>query len=75
MTGMSYSVLLIFPNSFDPGVTLGLVKRVLASFTVGDFLIADSHSSNHLSPPFSSRVYTEPVETLTWALTLTNASF
>lgn len=52
-----------------------LMKTGLASFTVGDFLIAASHSSNNPSPPSSSRVCTEPTETLAQALTLTNACF
>lgn len=72
---MSYSVWLNFPNSFDPGTACSLMKTVLASFTVGDFLIADLHSSNNPSSPSSSRVYMEPAETLTETLTLTNASF
>lgn len=75
LQGMSYSVWLNFPNSFDPGTMCSIMKTVLASFTVGDFLTADSHSSNNPSPPSSSRVYTEPAETLTQALTLANASF
>lgn len=52
-----------------------LMKTGLASFTVGDFLIVASHSSNNPSPPSSSRVCTEPTETLAQALTLTNACF
>lgn len=75
ITGVPRSVWLNFPNSFAPGTACSLPKTALASFAVGDFLIADSHSPNNPSPPSSSRVYTEPTETLTQALTLTNASF
>lgn len=52
-----------------------LMKTGLASFTVGDFLIAASRSSNNPLPPSSSRVCTEPAETSAQALTLTNAWF
>lgn len=75
LRGTSYSAWLNFPNSFDPDTMCSLMKTVSASFTVGDFLIADSHFSNNTSPPSSSRVYREPTETLTQTLTLTNASF